>query len=86
MAAASAEAFGTHTAIEDGPTRLTYGELFDQARTFGAALVASEVEPGDRVAIWAFNSAEWVIALLGISMAGAVLVLAVWADVKLGKK
>ena len=53
---------------------LTYAELFDEARTFAAALVASGVEPGDRVAIWAFNSAEWVVAALGLWQAGAVLV------------
>jgi HIP---CoA ligase len=74
MAAAAADRFAAHTAIEDGATRLTYAELFEAGREFGAALVASGLEPGDRVAIWAFNSAEWVIALLGTSLSGAVLV------------
>jgi HIP---CoA ligase len=74
MAAAAAERFGDGVAVVDGETRLSYAELFDEARRFGAALVESDVQPGDRVAIWAFNSAEWVVALLGLSMAGAVLV------------
>jgi acyl-CoA synthetase (AMP-forming)/AMP-acid ligase II len=74
MAAGAAERLGSHPAIEDGETRLTFAELFDEARTFAAALVASGVEPDDRVAIWAPNRARWVIALLGISSAGAVLV------------
>jgi acyl-CoA synthetase (AMP-forming)/AMP-acid ligase II len=74
MTAAAAERFGERLAIADGATRLSYAELFEQARTFGAALAASGVEPGDRVAIWAFNSAEWVIAMLGLLQAGAVLV------------
>ena len=34
----------------------------------------SGIEPGDRVAIWAPNCTEWVIAALGISAAGAVIV------------
>ncbi len=36
--------------------------------------MASGIEPGDRVAIWAPNSAEWVVAVLGLLQAGAVLV------------
>jgi acyl-CoA synthetase (AMP-forming)/AMP-acid ligase II len=72
--AAAADRFGGRTAIEDGTSRLSYAELFDRARTFGAALVASGIEPGDRVGIWAFNSVEWVVSLLGLSQAGAVLV------------
>jgi HIP---CoA ligase len=74
MSAAAADRFGDRLAIEDGPTRLTFAELFDHARSFGAALVSSGIEPGDRVAVWAFNCAEWVVALLGISLSGAVLV------------
>jgi acyl-CoA synthetase (AMP-forming)/AMP-acid ligase II len=74
MTAATAERFGERLAIADGDTRLTYSELFQAARTFGAALVASGVEPGDRVALWTFNSAEWVVALLGLLQAGATLV------------
>ncbi len=70
----AADRFGGRVAVEDGETRLTYAELFEEARTFGAALVASGIQPGDRVAIWAFNSAEWVVAFLGLSQAGAVLV------------
>ena len=73
-AASAAERFGDRLAIVDGDTRLSYAELLDEARRFGGALVASGIEPGDRVAIWAFNSADWVVALLGLSMAGAVLV------------
>lgn len=74
MTAAAADQFGERLAIADGNTRFSYAELHEQARTFGAALAASGVEPGDRVAIWTFNSAEWVVALLGLLQAGAVLV------------
>ena len=74
VTAAAADRFGGQVAVEDGSIRLTYAELFDEARTFAAALAASGVEPGDRVAIWAFNSAEWVVAALGLWQAGAVLV------------
>ena len=74
ITAAAAVQFPHRTAIEDGTTRLTYAELAEEARTFGAALEASGVAPGDRVAVWAHNCAEWVVALLGLAAAGAVLV------------
>ncbi len=74
MTAAAAGRFGAQLAVLDGGTRLSYAELHDRSRAFGAALVASGVAPGDRVAIWAFNGAEWIIAVLGVFDAGAVLV------------
>ena len=74
LAGAAAEQFADRIVVEDGNTRLTYAEIFEEARSFGAALAAAGIEPGDRVAIWAPNGARWVIALLGLSQAGAVLV------------
>jgi HIP---CoA ligase len=74
IAAAAAESFGERLAVADGDTRLTYADLYDRSRTFGAALVASGIRPGDRVAIWAPNSVEWVVAALGLWLAGATLV------------
>jgi acyl-CoA synthetase (AMP-forming)/AMP-acid ligase II len=74
MAAATAERFGDRLAVADGDTRFTYAELHDEARAFGAALVGSGIDPGDCVAIWAPNSAEWIVAMLGLVQAGAVLV------------
>ena len=38
------------------------------------AFIAAGVEPGDRVAIWAPNIAEWVVAAIGLQSAGAILV------------
>ncbi|MGH7899570.1 MAG: AMP-binding protein [Candidatus Binatia bacterium] len=74
MTAAASERLGGRLAIVDGDTRLTYAGLVEAAQTFAAALVASGVAPGDRVAIWLFNGIEWVVAVLGIFEAGAVLV------------
>ena len=65
---------GDQVAIVDGETSLTYADLAGESRRFGAALIAAGVSPGDRVAIWLFNSAEWVIAALGLWQAGATLV------------
>ena len=74
MTRAAADRFGDRLAVSDQDTVLNYAGLFDAARSFGAALVASGVEPGDRVAIWTFNSAEWIVACLGLFQAAAVLV------------
>ncbi len=74
LLASAASRFGPRSAVEDGPNHLTYADLLEEARTFGAAAVAAGVEPGDRVAIWAPNSVEWIVAVLGLSQAGAVLV------------
>ena len=38
------------------------------------ALIASGIERGDRVAVWAPNSLEWIVAALGVTTAGGVLV------------
>src|SRR3546814_14940347 len=56
----TAERAGDELAVVDGDVRLTYAELRDEARSFGAGLVAVGVEPGDRVAVWAPNSARWI--------------------------
>ena len=74
MVESAAAAFGQHDAIIDGDERLSYAALSAESRSFGAALVASDVQPGDRVALWAFNCVEWVVAALGLLRAGAVLV------------
>jgi acyl-CoA synthetase (AMP-forming)/AMP-acid ligase II len=74
LTTATAERFGDQLAVADGDARFTYAELLEQARTFGAGLVASGVVPGDRVAIWAPNGFRWVVAVLGLWQAGAVLV------------
>jgi acyl-CoA synthetase (AMP-forming)/AMP-acid ligase II len=74
VTADAAARFGDRVAVVDGDAELTYAQLLDEARAFGAGLVAVGVEPGDRVAIWAPNSARWIVALLGLFQAGGVLV------------
>jgi acyl-CoA synthetase (AMP-forming)/AMP-acid ligase II len=63
----------TEAVVEQG-RRLTYPELAAQAERVARALIGNGIEPGDRVALWAPNSAAWIVTSFGISMAGAVLV------------
>jgi fatty-acyl-CoA synthase len=51
---------------------LTYKELLRAAEST-AATIAEHTEVGDRVAIWATNGPEWVIAEYGSALAGTVL-------------
>ena len=51
----------------------TYAELLAAAEHTAAALL-SEFEPGDRVAVWAINKAEYVLLEMGAALAGIVLV------------
>jgi HIP---CoA ligase len=61
-------------AVIDGDRSLSYPALFEQARQFAGALVSCGLAPGERVGIWAPNSAEWIVAALGLWQAGCVLV------------
>jgi fatty-acyl-CoA synthase len=51
----------------------TYAELLDSAERIARALLA-RFEPGERVAIWAPNCAEWMLLQQGASLAGLIVV------------
>ncbi|HEY5109423.1 MAG TPA: AMP-binding protein, partial [Acidimicrobiales bacterium] len=76
----AAARFGGAEAVVDrnGPggttTRWSFDRLAEQVATATRAVMANGIEPGDRVAIWAPNCAEWIVAALGAVGAGAVLV------------
>jgi len=70
----AAERFGDRSALEDGDLRLSFRELADAGLRAARAFLAAGVEPRDRVAIWAPNVAEWVVAAIGLQSAGGVLV------------
>ncbi|MFF5706190.1 FadD3 family acyl-CoA ligase [Streptomyces sp. NPDC012794] len=70
----AAERYANREAVVDGRTRITYAELGTRVERAAAACLASGVEPGDRVAVWAPNGLEWIVSALGAVSAGAVLV------------
>ena len=54
--------------------RWTYRELGERVDAFAAGLLALGLEPGDRIAIWAPNCAEWVVTQFATAKAGLILV------------
>ncbi|MFF7280529.1 FadD3 family acyl-CoA ligase [Streptomyces griseorubiginosus] len=70
----AAERYGSAEAVVEGRNRLSYGELGARVERAAAACLANGVRPGDRVAVWAPNSLDWMVAALGAVSAGAVLV------------
>jgi acyl-CoA synthetase (AMP-forming)/AMP-acid ligase II len=70
----AARLFPEQEALVDGETRLNFPQLLEAVDEAGRALMATGIESGDRVAIWAQNIAEWVIAASAVHRVGAVLV------------
>ncbi|MEX2255594.1 MAG: FadD3 family acyl-CoA ligase [Acidimicrobiia bacterium] len=70
----AARRFGDTEAVVDGTRRVGFTELSGLVSGAARALLASGIERGDRVAVWAPNSLQWIVAALGVTTAGGVLV------------
>ncbi len=67
-----ADAVPDRPALVAGDRRLTYAQLDERANRFAHHLLDHGVEPGDKVAIYSWDRAEWVEAMLGAYKARAV--------------
>ena len=74
LVADAAARFGEAEAVADGDVRLSFAQLERDALQVTGAAIAAGIHPGDRVAMWAPNMAEWIVAALGLVGAGAALV------------
>ena len=66
--------FGDREALVDGQRRWSFVEVRHEIENAARAFLALGLQHGDRVAIWAPNSAEWIFAALGAQLVGGVLV------------
>lgn len=71
---AAGERFAARSAVEDGDVHLSFAELARAGLRAARAFLGSGIRPGDRVAIWAPNLHEWIVAALGAQAVGGVLV------------
>jgi fatty-acyl-CoA synthase len=58
----------------DRNLRWTFRELEAEARLIARGLIASGIERGDRVAVWATNVPEWIVLQFALAKIGAILV------------
>ena len=73
-AAEAAQRWGDATALIEGDNRRSFAELWEECRSAASALLARGVKEGDRIAIWAPNSREWVVAAIAAQTCGAAIV------------
>jgi acyl-CoA synthetase (AMP-forming)/AMP-acid ligase II len=74
LLARNARNFPNDIGLIFGEKRLTWKELDDRAKAFANSLCSLGLERGDRVAIYAKNSNQWVEALFGLAQVGLVSV------------
>ncbi len=71
---AAAQRYSDRPAIVDGAVALTFAALAAEVRRLSGALVATGLSRGDRVAIWAPNGWQWIVAALAAQSSGAAVV------------
>ena len=70
----AAASYPATNAIVDGELAITYSDLVRRAEEAARSLIALGVQAGARVAIWAPNLHEWIVAACAIHCAGAIMV------------
>ena len=71
---AAVEQHGPRPAIVEDGGRLTFAELKARADRLAKAVLAAGLQPRERFAVWAPNTADWVCAALAGQQVGGVLV------------
>jgi malonyl-CoA/methylmalonyl-CoA synthetase len=66
---------GSDVVLRSGERALTRDDLREHAERLAGGLRGLGVKPGDRVAVYAPSSLDWVISFLGVQRAGACVVL-----------
>ncbi|KAK6634716.1 hypothetical protein RUM43_012118 [Polyplax serrata] len=72
----AAEKYGDKTALicVDQNKKLSFVEVKQRSENLAAGMLSLGVTPGDRVGLWAPNSAEWYLASLAMAKAGIISV------------
>jgi len=66
---------GADAVLTAGDRTLTRDQLKAAAERVAGGLRREDVRPGERVALYAANSLDWVVAYLGVQRAGGVAVM-----------
>ncbi len=74
IVAASADQFGDKLALREGDLEISFTQLDQLRRRSAAAFIAAGLKRGDRIAIWAPNIHEWILAAIGAQSLGITLV------------
>ena len=74
LAQAAAAKWGDAAAVLEHGETWSFDQLWEQVRAAAAAFLAAGIVKGDRIAIWAPNSREWIVAAIGAQSAGAAVV------------
>jgi long-chain acyl-CoA synthetase len=70
----SALFFPERPAVSEAGIEISYGQLNDRSNRIATGLMKMGVRPGDRIALCAPNSADWIAFYFGVLKAGAVAV------------
>ncbi|MCH6231612.1 AMP-binding protein [Microbacterium sp. CFH 31415] len=65
---------GDHPAVIEGETATSYETLHEKVRAAARGYLARGIRHGDRVAVWAPNRLEFIVAMLGAQYVGAPVV------------
>lgn len=64
--------YGDKPAVTCGVT-MTFRELWEASGRCAVTLAEAGVRKGDKVVLWAYNGADWVVFFFGIAMAGGIV-------------
>ncbi|MEY4159960.1 MAG: hypothetical protein RLZZ136_581, partial [Pseudomonadota bacterium] len=73
-AALAAERWGDAPALRENGQTWSFTQLWEQCKAAASTFLSLGVTAGDRIAIWAPNSREWIVAAVGAMTAGAAIV------------
>lgn len=74
LAEYAAQQYGDAIAILEAGISHSYMQLWQDVRQTGAALLRFGIQRGDRVAIWAPNSKNWIVAAIASQLVGSAIV------------